>query len=256
MFDDLRISILLIGTFLVMAIYLWDRWKEYRARKSELLKTEQLSADLTAPVGDEHWEIVPLLRDTERGAPVEDAQLREFAGIKNSAPNDDAEAGSGIETVAQNVEPKTVPSSKSPAGEILPERLLALTVFTQEDNVFTGPGLSDLFDRLDLHYGEMKIFHYIDKASGESVFSLASIIEPGYFDLETLHELRTPGLALFMRLPGPLDGKAAFDAMYATAREIAALKEGLIGDQARNMLSTDALSAMRSEAARYPAQSS
>lgn len=239
--DALRVSLLLIGVAIVAAIYLWDRRQRRRAMQDNIIDAPLSDAESTA--GDDDWDVIPLLRHAVRGVPVDDAHLREFAGIN------------GREVKAEAVDTAVLESVTTAAddGPSPVEQLLVLTVITQEGAFFTGPTLSDLFERLGLHYGDMRIFHRLDAVSGEPVFSVVSIIEPGYFDLETLHELRTPGLALFLRLPGPEDGRAAFEDMYATAQALAAAQEGRIGDQARNLLTDAALTQMRAQAARYRA---
>ena len=50
------------------------------------------------------------------------------------------------------------------------------------------------------------------------VFSAASLVEPGSFDLENIKAQKIPGISLFMVLPGPIDGAEAFDLMMAAAR--------------------------------------
>ena len=58
---------------------------------------------------------------------------------------------------------------------------------------------------MGLKFGEMNIFHYMD--GNRSVFSLANMLEPGSFDADTIHELKTTGLTVFMQIQGddPLD---------------------------------------------------
>ncbi|MEW6648497.1 MAG: cell division protein ZipA C-terminal FtsZ-binding domain-containing protein [Pseudomonadota bacterium] len=242
--DALRVSLLLIGVAVIVAIYLWDRWRRRRGTQDDIIDAP-LSDDEYAAAGDDDWDVIPLLRHAVRGVPVDDAHLREFAGINGR----EAKAAVTEDVVADSFAATPASESEPPPAE----QLLVLSVITQEGEFFSGPTLSDLFERLGLQYGDMRIFHRLDAASGETVFSVVSIIEPGYFDLETLHELRTPGLALFMRLPGPEDGRAAFEDMYATAQALAAAQEGRIGDQARNLLTDAALTQMRAQAARYRA---
>jgi cell division protein ZipA len=241
--DALRVSLLLIGVAIIAAIYLWDRWRRRRAERDELLDVPVMQDSEAGMGNDDDWDVIPLLRHAVRGVPVDDTHLREFAGIngrETSVVTDEA------------LEPLRTATSEDDAPSPA-EQLLVLSVIAQEGDMFTGPTLSDLFEQLGLRYGDMQIFHRIDDASGEPVFSVVSIIEPGHFELETLHELRTPGLALFMRLPGPEDGQSAFEDMYATAQALAAAQEGRIGDQARNLLTDAALTQMRAQAARYRA---
>jgi len=239
--DALRVSLLLIGVVIIAAIYLWDRRQRRRAAQDDIIDAPLGDGEYAG--GDDDWDVIPLLRHAVRGVPVDDAHLREFAGINGREAKADA-----VDTAV--LTPVTTAADDDPLPA---EQLLVLTVITQEGDFFTGPTLSDLFERLGLHYGDMRIFHRLDAASGAPVFSVVSIIEPGYFDLETMHELRTPGLALFLRLPGPEAGRAAFEDMYATAQALASAQEGRIGDQARNLLTDAALTQMRAQAARYRA---
>lgn len=244
--DAFRLSLLLIGVAIVIAIYLWDRWRRRRAMRDDIIDAPLSGEEYAEAVADDDdWDVIPLLRHAVRGVPVDDTHLREFAGINGREAKAAVAADDALEPLTTSAADDDAPQ---PA-----EQLLVLSVIAQEGDMFTGPTLSDLFEQLGLRYGDMQIFHRIDSASGEPVFSVVSIIEPGYFDLETLHELRTPGLALFMRLPGPEAGRAAFEDMYATAQAIAAAQEGRIGDQARNLLTDAALAQMRAQAARFRA---
>ncbi len=238
--DIFRLSLLLIGVVVIAAIYLWDRWRRQRVVRDDLFDTALPADDHAAAGDDDDWDVIPLLRHAVRGVPVDDTQLREFAGINGR----EAKAAVAVEEAREAFAP--LPTEETGSQPV--EQLLVLSLIAQDGEVFTGPTLSDLFEQLDLHYGDMRIFHRIDAASGESVFSIASIIEPGYFDLETLHELRTPGLVLFMRLPGPVAGAEAFEDMYATVQSLAAAMEGRVGDQQRRLLNDASLAHMRAQA--------
>lgn len=73
-----------------------------------------------------------------------------------------------------------------------------------------------------LKHGRFGIFHqYADDSSAEPMFSVASLTEPGAFDLARLAETRIPGMSFFMVLPGEGDPVERFDAMVATARSLA-----------------------------------
>jgi cell division protein ZipA len=90
----------------------------------------------------------------------------------------------------------------------------------------------------------MGIFHAYSPG-GRPIFSIANIVEPGSFDLEIIDRFSTPGLALFLRLPGPAGGFAAFDAMLEIARLLAGKLSGDIRDERRNVLTTQAIQQLR-----------
>jgi cell division protein ZipA len=74
----------------------------------------------------------------------------------------------------------------------------------------TGAGLT---------HGKYGIFHR-EGDEGEPAFSVASLTEPGSFDLANLQETTIAGLTFFVVLPGTGDPVARFDAMVETARAL------------------------------------
>lgn len=73
-----------------------------------------------------------------------------------------------------------------------------------------------------LKHGRYGIFHRLsDDRRDEPAFSVASLTEPGSFDLSNLSETKIPGMSFFMVLPGPDDPIQRFDDMVATARNLA-----------------------------------
>jgi cell division protein ZipA len=70
-----------------------------------------------------------------------------------------------------------------------------------------------------LQHGRYGIFHK-DGTAGEPAFSVASLTEPGSFDLANLQVTSIAGLSFFVVLPGSGDPVARFDAMVETARAL------------------------------------
>ena len=126
--------------------------------------------------------------------------------------------------------------------------VLVITVMAEDEN-FSGPAVREALEAEGLEYGEMRIFHYFDhdahNASADSenifpVFSVASLVEPGYFDLEKLDEMEMPGLTLFCQLPGSLPGEKAFEIMLDKGRGLAVRLHGQMCDDKHNRFTTQA----------------
>lgn len=243
--DPFRLSLLLIGAVVVAGIYLWGRRQRRRGEDDDLFEVLPPSPH-DAAGGVDDWDVIPLPRQADRSTPLEAEQLQELAGLTGRAVKRGLSAAE--EAAAQAAFGDGAAAAAEPG-----KALLVLTVIAQEGTSFTGPTLSDLFETLDLRYGDMQIFHRIDGASGRSVFGVVNIVEPGHFALAQLPDLRTPGLALFLHLPGPLAGIAAFDDLLATARHLAGALEGRVGDQQRHPLNDDAIARMRAVARRFAA---
>ena len=111
-----------------------------------------------------------------------------------------------------------------PVGEKLSEREAAQEIFVinilkQDGQGLLGKDLKHVFQVCDMRFGEMNIFHRFEKANaqGKIQFSVVNAIEPGTFDLASMDNLVTPGISLFMSLPGPEKPMEAFDAMAEVA---------------------------------------
>ncbi|HEX2667272.1 MAG TPA: cell division protein ZipA C-terminal FtsZ-binding domain-containing protein [Gammaproteobacteria bacterium] len=132
---------------------------------------------------------------------------------------------------------ETVPGSSAksaPVREQGEQLILALHVMPRTEAHFAGAALRKVFETCNLKFGRYHAFHRLE--GGESVFSVANVVEPGTFDPGTLDANEYPGLTLFMLLPGPRGGVASYADMLATARQLAQALDGEVLDQERSTL--------------------
>lgn len=108
-----------------------------------------------------------------------------------------------------------------------------------------GEQLLSLMQREDMQHGRFDIFHRMHEDA--SVFSMASMVEPGTFDLATIREQQFPGVTFFMLLPGPLDGLVAWDQMLNCAQRMAHFTEGVLQDERGHKLTSMAMDRLREE---------
>lgn len=119
--------------------------------------------------------------------------------------------------------------------------VLVLTLMSGGEHWFQGEALKNALQAEGLHFGAMDIFHYLPQGSKHTLFSVASVLEPGSFDMQSLHELATPGVTLFCQLPGPLKSFESFETMLGCARKLAARLHGRVCDEKRNPLTNQAI---------------
>lgn len=136
---------------------------------------------------------------------------------------------------------KTVPGASAktaPVREQGEQLILALHVMPRETEAFIGSNLIAACEACGLHYGRYQVYHRLEGEGPDaySVFSVANVVEPGSFDIVTLADSELPGLTLFMVLPGPRGGVAAYADMLATARQLAQQLDGEVLDQERSTL--------------------
>jgi cell division protein ZipA len=97
-------------------------------------------------------------------------------------------------------------------------------------------------------HGEFDIFHNHDAlGSGRIRYSVASLVEPGSFDLSKLKDSEFPGVSMFMVLPAPEDGLALFDEMMACAHRLAKDVGGRLVDEQGSLFSVQRERYMREE---------
>lgn len=142
---------------------------------------------------------------------------------------------------------------KEPSQE--PESgLISLYVRAHEGKEFSGTTLVKALNSVGMQHGEMAIFHHF--GAGElkcqtPVFSAANMFEPGTFDLRKIEAFRTAGVALFLQLPGPLDGPVAFELLLNTAQRLTELTGGELYADPKNLLDPPSIARLRKRAARF-----
>ncbi len=120
--------------------------------------------------------------------------------------------------------------------------IIALSVMARQPGVFLGKKLLDVFVEAQLEFGEMDIFHRYDaREDREPIFSVASAVEPGIFDLNKMDTMVTPGLMLFFSLTTPNQSIAAFELMLRIARQLAQRLDGELRDDRRRLLNAQSI---------------
>ncbi len=119
--------------------------------------------------------------------------------------------------------PPEVPSLVETASEEekarpAPDRIVALRLVPRSGEMATERAVGALRNA-GLEHGRYAIFHR-QLGSNREGFSVASLTEPGSFDLDHLDGTTIAGLSFFVVLPGRGDPVARFDAMVETARAL------------------------------------
>jgi cell division protein ZipA len=97
---------------------------------------------------------------------------------------------------------------------------------------FHGYELIQTLTSSGFHYGKMNIFHYVDPQNKKDLlFSLASAIEPGTFDLDNIGEIICPGLCLFTSIHKAKSTVTTFDLMWETIQTLAQDLGGVLCDK-------------------------
>ena len=128
-----------------------------------------------------------------------------------------------VEDVADAPPPAASREKSRSTAPPKPDRIISVRLIARETGTLSCEALVIGFRKAGLRHGRYGIFHRHadDDVSGEPLFSVANLVEPGSFDLTKMKETTLPGVSFFLLLPCPGDAVAAFDDMVQTARRLA-----------------------------------
>lgn len=117
------------------------------------------------------------------------------------------------------------------------QKIVTLRIVARDRGFFRGDELALSLRGLGMRHGKFGIFHrYEGVDDNKTIFSAASLVEPGSFDMANIKDQEIPGISLFLVLPGPIDGAEAFDMMMAAARTLAqSLNAELLDESGSNL---------------------
>ena len=133
-----------------------------------------------------------------------------------------------------------VPAVDSEDGAVheAPQKIVTVRIVGRDKANFAGDELILSMRGIGLRHGKFGIFHRYDgNDDSRTIFSAASLVEPGSFDLQNIKEQEIPGISLFLVLPGPVDSVEAFDLMMTAARALTQSLDGELLDESGSTLS-------------------
>jgi len=264
--DNFRWILLAVGIFIIVVIYLISR----KNKRDFYQDDDNLSEDL--PEVSTKWD------DLDEGvgevriiASSHDDSLRSdndsslpFSGnrdeeLPDALMADDYEAVISAEPEPEpqpEIEPEPEPEPESQTevetetGVEPSETVLVFNILARDGSALSGKSINSVALASDMVFGEMNIYHRMGE-DNISVFSLVNMVKPGSFDPATIHELNTPGITLFLQLPGPSNAVDAFNDMLHTAQRMSELLEARLCDSRRQPLTESAVEEYRKIAASF-----
>ena len=145
-------------------------------------------------------------------------------------------------------------SRKRPAAGSGEELHIVMTVMARSGERFSGEALRHALESADLHHGDMNIFHRHELPGDRhsaTLFSAANVLAPGDFEPARMDTLSSPGIAMFMRLPGPESPADAFQQMLDAATTVAEDLDGTLCDETRSTLTPQSINHLRERIADF-----
>ena len=181
-------------------------------------------------------------REKARAKAAAEQPVQRLEPVLEEPPADLVESGDDV---------SDLDSSEEPADDV-PQKIVTLRLVGRDKMQFAGDELILSMRGIGLRHGKFGIFHRYDgNDEKRTIFSAASLVEPGSFDLANIKDQEIPGISLFMVLPGPVDGVEAFDLMMAAARALAQTLNGELLDESGSTLSIQRERYLREEIIQY-----
>jgi cell division protein ZipA len=197
-------------------------------------------------------------RSRERKNPSSDAPqpaLDDTENVNTASAEDDAALGLQVTTEVKPTVTWAPELKVKPVEEPEPPQLkfIVLHVMAPAGLYYSGYELLQALLANGLRYGKQKIFHRYEHKNGQGplIFSLASVNQPGTFDLPNMGSFSCPGLTLFMALKKCQQPRQAFNIMLETAKQLADDLSGDVWDEERKPLTMDKVASLRTELDRY-----
>ena len=133
------------------------------------------------------------------------------------------------------------------------QRIVTIRVCAVGETRWPGEQLMAALETHGLAFGRYQVFHR-KHTDGRSLFCVASLIEPGTFDVAEMPDQEFRGITLFAVLPGPLEPLETMNELFGTARGLAEELSGMVQDGKGMPLSPQRAAALREDIARFQAQ--
>ncbi|MCG8316197.1 MAG: cell division protein ZipA [Pseudomonadales bacterium] len=203
-----------------------------QAYVNESLEMEAAADTGAEPEGEYREVQTDLFSDDEMLERAKAEQERQLAA-HYSGQQEKAAQSSNRKSKARKVsaEPTRKPVEPEPPAEDIDlgvtelADVIVINVMAKPGEEIAGVDLYRALTSCGFHHGDMDIFHRYEQHNGQGrlLFSVANVVEPGTFDRTNAETFATPGVCMFLKLPGPKRALQAFDVMVDSSRKISKL---------------------------------
>lgn len=226
--STLQWALLIIAIIAVLAIYIVSR-REKRTSANKDWSAPRLPGAVRPPAGDQMEIFSRAGEFDEFGVGKPRKRVPPTAGFSGSLPLEDNVESPTLPGVAAVEAP--APAAAAPEPKVVEQKILAILIAEREGGVIMGNNLHRALRKEGLIYGERQIYHRMDL--GKPVFSVAGLLKPGQLDPAEAETFSTPGLTMFLVLPGPTAPNDAVRDLLNTAKELAKSLKGELFDNKR-----------------------
>jgi cell division protein ZipA len=273
---ELRWILLALSLVLLAGIWWWGRQRSSQAPGDAQLReiTPTIEPQRPEPAAREaqpqtDWGVPPFeplsirTQDYER-VPILDGPMMVSADpapvlassapatSMNVAPTAAAPVPGRVPTLLPESAERSAPAPAQAPNASEQQKIVTVRVCAPGEVRWSGAMLLSALELHGLAYGRYQVFHrrHVD---GRSLFCVASLIEPGAFDIARMPAEEFRGITLFAVLPGPVEPLLTVDELLGAARGLAQELSGMVQDHKGMPLSPQRAAALRDDVARFQA---
>lgn len=188
------------------------------ATTNNLTQSSQAETQISETLKTHNSEVLKT-HSSSVGSPRIASEASKVAAQQRVANKNTSRARTYAQTDSYGQNATSAKQSATPAQDVI-----ILNIMARPHQHFSGNDILKAALICGLRYGDNKMFHFYEPSLTEketAIFSLVNIVKPGFFDLDNMQDLSTPGLCLFMTIPGPDNIEASFQKMLMIAHKLA-----------------------------------
>ena len=241
--ENLRWILLAAGIFFVLAIYFVGRQRR-RHNSSDLFDTKEDLPEFTARDWDDLdegvGEVRVIARENSEADFSEDLSVDSISGSDEVSDTFESESSHDVQlnddlfVLTEEVEPSSVENDEADTSVQTSSNvdIIVLYILAKSSDLLAGDKINSVALANSLEFGRMNIFHRLDE-NRQTLFSMANMNEPGNFDPDSIHDLKTSGLTMFMQLSNLSNPSDDFDEMLRCAYHISEMLGASLCNQNR-----------------------
>ncbi len=237
---DLRVILLCTGVVLIVAIVL-DGIRRKRHIQRQLEQFDETVISNTNAQSEFFVDDDPLLSN----------DLPTSSASTDSAPSFEGSFETPDETSFEPTEPP-----KPQKRVATQEELICVSLIAPAGQAFAGRSVANALAQSGLKFGEKRIYHKHeqDRIENPALFSLTSMTEPGYFEVNKMVTSKFKGLMLFMVVTEVSDPLKTYNLMLHTAGDMAEALGARVCDARRNLLTAQTVEHQKEQIKEYQRQ--
>lgn len=273
--DLLRLILFIAGIALVLGIYFWERHKRANATLHAVRREQEEQEPIAfnevedEPLSEPEVE-PPLETETEpepefaAQAEVETNPVASFvmptepetleAGLEQELGQLDALVTEEKDSQLRGEQLPFSFTAEEPeeptVADVAASKIVQIHIKAR-NGAFAGEDILQAAQAMGLAPGEMDVFHrmgpLVPGGREKSLYSMASLVEPGSFPMDAMEGFSSPGLVLFLMLPTAGDDLELFNDMLSVAEGLATRLGGILQDETHSVLTRQTIIHLREE---------